>query len=109
MTHQSGSVAGLNATSAAVAASPLSSTPQRFPAHLGRITAIQASMARAALGRTQGEVANGSGCSIKTVLAMESNPETVSRKNANVIRRYYEDLGVFFIADAYGHVVKVAK
>lgn len=102
MTHQSGS-AGLNAASPSLSSSP------RFPAKLGRITAIQARMARAALGRTQGEVATGTGCSILTIVEFEKNSESASRKNANVIRRYYEDLGIFFIADAYGHVVKVAK
>ncbi len=102
MTHQSGR-AGLNAPSA-----PLSSSP-RFPSQLGRITAIQARMARAALGRTQGEVAAGTGCAINTIVEIERNTESVSRKNSGVIRRYYEDLGVSFIADAYGHIVRMAK
>lgn len=102
MTHQSGS-AGLNAASP-----PLSSGP-RFPAQIGRISAIQARMARAALGRSQGDVAMATGCAISTVYLLETRADAVSKKNAGVIRRYYEDLGVSFIADAYGHVVRLAK
>lgn len=104
MTNQSGG-AGLNAGREAL---PLSSSPSR-PTQLGRITTIQARMARAALRKTQSEVAAGTGCHISTIFIFERNTGDVSRKNAGVIRRYYEDMGVAFIADAYSHVVKVAK
>lgn len=66
-------------------------------------------MARVALGRTQGEVANATGCGIGTVVAIEKTPELVSRKNARVIRAYYESLGVRFVGDAYHHTVAVPK
>ena len=49
------------------------------------------------------------GCAISTVYLLETRADAVSKKNAGVIRRYYEDLGVSFIADAYGHVVRLAK
>lgn len=88
---------------------PLSSSPQRFPTQIGRITSVQARMARVAIGRTQGEVAVATGCAIKTIVAFELNPERVSRKNANVIRSYYEGLGIRFIADVYHHIVGFPK
>jgi hypothetical protein len=102
MTDQSGGAEGSRG-------SPLSSSPQHRPAQIGRITQIQARMARAALRKTQSEVAAGTGCHLSTIFIFERNTGDVSRKNAGVIRKYYEDLGVSFIADAYSHVVKVAK
>lgn len=100
---QSGGDAGLRELQ------PLSSPPLRRPAQIGRITAVQARMARAALGRTQGDVATATGCAIKTIVHFEGNSESASRKNANVIRAYYESLGVKFDGDAYNHIVKVPK
>jgi hypothetical protein len=39
----------------------------------------------------------------------EQNTELVSRKNANVIRNYYESLGIKFIDDAYFHSVAASR
>jgi DNA-binding XRE family transcriptional regulator len=91
-------------------AMPLSSsTPLRPFISAGRITATQARMARAALGISQGEVAKSIGCAIKTVCMFEQNTELVSRKNSNVIRAYYESLGIRFIDDSYFHTVAISR
>lgn len=100
MTHQSGGSASIFRESIP--------KPSR-PTQIGRITTTQARMARAALGKTQGEVAAGTGCSMRQIGIFEHNTGNVSKKNADVIRRYYEDLGITFIADAYGHTVRVPK
>lgn len=89
---------------------PFSSSPPRPALPLvGRITSAQARMARTALGKTQGEVAASVGVALRTLFAFEQNAGDVSKKNANVIRSYYESLGIRFDADAYFHVVKVPK
>ena len=66
-------------------------------------------MARAAIERNQTQVARATGCAISTVFHFEHSADAVSKKNAGVIRRYYEELGVQFWADAYFHVVAVPK
>lgn len=66
-------------------------------------------MARAALGRSQGDVARATGCAISTVYKLENRADAVSRKNAGVIRRHYEDLGIEFRGDAYYHIVAAPK
>ena len=89
---------------------PLSSSvPSRPPSSDGRITAVQARMARAALGISQGDVAKFTGCAIKTVYLFEQNAALVSRKNANVFRAYYESLGIRFIDDATAHIVAASR
>ena len=100
MNHQSDAT-GLNV------ATPLSSSLSR-PAIIGRITATQARMARAALGISLADVAEATGCALITISRVE-NDGVVSRKNANVIRRYYEEHGIQFSADAYYHAVRAPK
>ena len=102
MTDLSGGVEGTRG-------SPLSSSYRHRPSQIGRITPAQARMARAAIGRNQGEVARATGCAISTVHLMEHTADEVSRKNAGVIRRHYEEMGVQFWADAYFHIVAVPK
>ena len=80
MNHQPGG-AGLNAEREAL---PLSSSPSR-PTQIGRITAAQARMARAATGKTQGYVAQKVGCALGTVCMCEQNPESISFRNAEAI------------------------
>lgn len=65
-------------------------------------------MARAALGRTLAEIATATGCALITISRIENNG-VVSRKNAGVIRRYYEERGIQFAADAYYHAVRAPK
>lgn len=86
-----------------------SSPPRPALPLVGRITSAQARMARAALGKTQGEVAASVGCALRTLLAFERNTGDVSKKTANAIRSHYESLGIRFGADAYFHVVKLPK
>lgn len=102
MTDLSGGVEGTRG-------SPLSSSHRHRPSQIGRITTTQARMARAAIDRSQTQVARATGCAISTVHLMEHTADEVSRKNAGVIRSYYEELGVKFFADAYYHVVAIPK
>lgn len=78
------------------------------PTQIGRITAVQARMARAAIGRSLADVAAATGCALKTISRIE-NDGVVSRKNASVIRRFYEERGIQFAADAYYHAVRAPK
>jgi hypothetical protein len=64
-------------------------------------------MARAAIDRNQTQVARATGCAIGTVHLFERTADEVSKKNAGVIRRHYEEMGVQFWADAYFHIVAV--
>lgn len=101
-TDQSGDAGGLKAV-------PLSSSHSRRPAQIGRITPTQARMARAAIERSQGDVSIATGCAISTIFQSEHYADKISRKNAGVIRRHYEELGVQFWADAYFNIVAVPK
>lgn len=96
MTHQS-DAAGLKV------ATPLSSSSSR-PA----ISSAQFRMARAALKKNISEVSKATGCAIKTISLLE-NDGAISMKNVGVIRRYYEERGVQFSADAYYHAVRAPK
>jgi len=102
MTDQSGGAEGTRG-------SPLSSSPRHRPTQIGRITSVQARMARAAIDRNQTQVARATGCAIGTVHLFERTADEVSKKNAGVIRRHYEEMGVQFWADAYFHIVAVPK
>ena len=86
---------------------PLSSAPSR-PTQIGRITAVQARMARAALGRSLSDVAAATGCALTTISRIE-NDGVVSRKNASAIRRFYEDRGIQFVSDAYYQAVRALR
>ncbi len=99
MTHQS-DAAGLNV------ATPLSSSPSR-PA-ISSVSSAQFRMARAALKKNISEVSKATGCAIKTISLLE-NDGTISMKNVGVIRRFYEDRGIQFAADAYYHSVRAPK
>ena len=102
MTDLSGGVEGTRG-------SPLSSSHRHRPAQAGRITPALARMARAAIDRIQGDVARATGCAISTVHLIKHAADEVSRKNAGVIRRHYEEMGVQFWADAHFHIVAVPK
>ena len=100
MIHQS-DAAGLNV------ATPLSSSPSR-PTQIGRITAVQARMARAALGLPMAKVAAATGCT-KMTLSRFENGGALSGKTNSSIRNFYESHGVQFSADAYYHAVRSPK
>ena len=86
---------------------PLSSSPSR-PTQIGRITAVQARMARAAIKKTLAEVAEATGCT-KMTLSRFENGGALSGKTTSSIRGFYESHGVQFVADAYYHVVRSPK
>lgn len=65
-------------------------------------------MARAALGCSLADVATATGCALTTLSRIE-NDGVVSGKNASVIRRFYEDLGIQFAPDVYYHTVRAPK
>lgn len=100
MTHQS-DAAGLSAST------PLSSSPSR-PTKIGRITAVQARMARAAIKKTLAEVAEAIGCT-KMTLSRFENDGALSGKTTSSIRRFYESHGIQFTADAYYHAVRAPR
>ena len=89
--------------------SPLSSSSPHRPAQVGRITPAQARMSRAAIDRNQGDVARATGCAISTVYLFERTADEVSKKNAGVIRHYYEEMDVQLWADTYHHIVAIPK
>ena len=102
MTHQSDA-----AGSKEVRPLPLSSSPSR-PTQIGRITAVQARMARAAIKKTLAEVAEATGCT-KMTLSRFENGGALSGKTTSSIRSFYESHGVQFVADAYYHAVRAPK
>lgn len=102
MTHQSDA-----AGSKEVRPLPLSSSPSR-PTQIGRITAVQARMARAALGLSMAKLSSAIGCTKMTISRFE-NGGALSGKTTSSIRSFYESHGVQFVADAYYHAVRAPK
>lgn len=86
---------------------PLSSAPSR-PTQIGRITAVQARMARAAIKKTLAEVAEATGCT-KMTLSRFENGGALSGKTTSSIRSFYESHGIQFAADAYYHAVRAPR